>query len=170
MRQTAVTCLIALSVGCGYRVGVRDNALPSTLQTIAIPPFTNATARYRLTDTLPSAVAREFLSRTRYRIVSDEGQADAVLRGSVLNYGAYVSVIDQQTGRSTGAQVTVAVSLSLFDRRSGKVLWSRPSMEFRQRYEMAIDPRAYFEESDVGLERLSNEVARSVVSAVLEAF
>jgi hypothetical protein len=43
-------------------------------------------------------------------------------------------------------------------------------MEFRQRYEIAIDPNAYFEESDMALERLSRDVARTVVSAVLEAF
>ena len=43
-------------------------------------------------------------------------------------------------------------------------------MEVRNRYEIAIDPRAYFEESDLGLERLSRDVARTVVSSVLESF
>jgi hypothetical protein len=43
-------------------------------------------------------------------------------------------------------------------------------MEVRERYEIAVDPNAYFEESDVAVERLSHNVARSVVSAVLEAF
>jgi hypothetical protein len=43
-------------------------------------------------------------------------------------------------------------------------------MEVRQRYEIAIDQDAYFEESDIALERLSRDVARAVVSGVLEAF
>ncbi len=43
-------------------------------------------------------------------------------------------------------------------------------MEVRERYEIAIDPRAYFEESDTAIERMSREVARSIVSAVLEKF
>jgi hypothetical protein len=40
----------------------------------------------------------------------------------------------------------------------------------RERYEISIDPLAYFEESEVALERLSKQVAGSIVSAILEAF
>jgi hypothetical protein len=43
-------------------------------------------------------------------------------------------------------------------------------MDFRQRYEIAVDQTAYFEESDVALDRLSRDVARALVSSVLEAF
>ena len=43
-------------------------------------------------------------------------------------------------------------------------------MEVRKRYEIAIDPHKYFEESDLALERVSKDVAETVVSSVLEAF
>ena len=43
-------------------------------------------------------------------------------------------------------------------------------MEVRQRYEISVDQLQYFEESDIALDRVSREVARSVVSAILEAF
>ena len=43
-------------------------------------------------------------------------------------------------------------------------------MEFRERYEVSVDPSAYLEESDAALTRLSRDVARTVVSAVLERF
>jgi hypothetical protein len=43
-------------------------------------------------------------------------------------------------------------------------------MEFKQRYEIAVDQKAYLDESDVALDRLSRDVARTVVSSVLEAF
>jgi hypothetical protein len=33
-----------------------------------------------------------------------------------------------------------------------------------------VDQRAYFDESDSALERLSQEIARSVVSRILEGF
>ena len=108
--------------------------------------------------------------RTRYRVVPNEAEADAILRGGVLNLFSFPNVIDQRTGRATGAQVIVFLQLTLVERTSGKVLYSRPNFEIRQNYEIAVDPNAYFEESDVALERLSREVARSVVSAVLKAF
>ena len=44
----------------------------------AIPAFGNKTTRYRLTERLPAAIANEFISRTRYRVVSDPAQAAEV--------------------------------------------------------------------------------------------
>ena len=43
-------------------------------------------------------------------------------------------------------------------------------MEFRNRYEIGSDQVNYFDESEPALERLSRDVARTVVSAILEAF
>jgi hypothetical protein len=62
------------------------------------------------------------------------------------------------------------MQISLTDRATGQVLFTRPGMEVRERYEVATDQRAYFEESDIAVERMSRGVARSVVSAVLENF
>jgi hypothetical protein len=50
------------------------------------------------------------------------------------------------------------------------VLFTRAGAEFRERYEISIDPKAYFDESGTAMERLSKSVARSVVSAILEKF
>ena len=143
---------------------------PPRVKTIAIPAFANITGRYRLTELLPGALTREFITRTRYQVIPDEKQADAVLRGAVLNYLFFPTVVDQVTGRSAGVQVLVVLQLTLTERATGKVLYSRPSMEVRNRYEIAIDPKAYFEESELASDRVSKDVARSVVSAVLESF
>jgi hypothetical protein len=43
-------------------------------------------------------------------------------------------------------------------------------MEFRQTYEISVDPATYFDESDNAMDRLSRDVARTVVSAVLANF
>jgi hypothetical protein len=64
----------------------------------------------------------------------------------------------------------VVLQVKLTDRSDNKVLFERPNFEVRERYEISTDPRAYFEESDVALDRLSRDVARSIVSAVLENF
>lgn len=168
-RLLAATAAVTLT-GCGYHVSGHSDLLPSTIKTIAIPAFGNITGRYRLTDLMPKSIAREFITRTRYQVVGDENQADAVLRGAVVNYLFFPTVVDQDTGRSAGVQVLVVLQLNLIERGTGKVLYSQPNFEVRNRYEIAIDPKAYFEESDLALERLSRDVARTVVSSVLEAF
>jgi hypothetical protein len=155
---------------CGYHVAGHSDLLPKTLQTICIPAFTNATTRYKLTDHMPEAVAREFISRTKYHIVSDPNQADAVLRGSIMNYISYATVADPVSGRATAVDLRVYMQVSLVERATGKVLFSRPSMEVRERYEISVDPRAYFDESDSALDRASKQVAAQIVTAILENF
>jgi outer membrane lipopolysaccharide assembly protein LptE/RlpB len=154
---------------CGYHVAGKADLLPKTIHTIAIPAFANATTRSRLAERLPAALTREFLSRTRYRIVADPSQADATLTGALVNYTSYATVFDQRSSRATGVQVVVAVQITLRD-RAGAVLYTRPHLEFRERYEISVDQRAFFEESEPAQQRLSGDVARTVVSAILENF
>jgi hypothetical protein len=156
--------------GCGYRVAGHADLLPKTIKTIAIPAFGNLTIRYKLTDQLPEAIAREFISRTRYRVVKDMNTADAILRGAVLNYFAYPTIFDPQTGRASGVQIHVIMQVSLIERATGKTLFTRPSFEIRERYQISTDPGVYFEESDTALARVSVQAARQVVTAILENF
>ena len=156
--------------GCGYHVSGKGDLLPKTLHTVAIPAFGNITVRYKLSDRLPQAIAQEFIARTRYQVIPDAGQADAILNGTVLNFVAYPILLDQATGRTTALQVSVRMGVTLTERATGKVLYSNPSFEMKERYEVSVDPEKYFEESDTGLNRLCKETARQLVSAILENF
>ena len=158
------------STSCGYHLAGKADLVPKTVHTVSVPPFSNATTRYRLTDWLPEAISREFISRTRYRIVSDPDQADAVVRGSVLNYTSYPTILDPGTGRASAIEMHVLMQVSLVERATGRVIFSRPAFEIQERYQISIDAAAYFEESDAALRRVSQQVARQVVSAILQSF
>jgi hypothetical protein len=144
--------------------------LPKTIHTVSIPAFNNLTTRYKLTDQLPEAISREFLTRTRYRVVSDPNTADAVLRGTVVNYSAFPTIFDPANGRAAFAEIHVTLSVSLTERSTGKVLFNRPNFEVRETYQISPDATQYFEESDPALKRAGQQVARSIISAVLENF
>ncbi|HEX4275875.1 MAG TPA: LPS assembly lipoprotein LptE [Bryobacteraceae bacterium] len=155
--------------GCGYHVAGTANLLPAEIHTIAIVPWANVSMQYKLSDYLAEAVSREMITRTRYKIVADPAKADAVLSGSVVNFISTAAVADPTTARSTGAQIIVQVQVRLVD-KTGKVLFERPNVEFRDRYEISIIPQQYFDENGAALARLSRDVARTVVSAILENF
>jgi hypothetical protein len=158
-----------LAPGCGYHVSGHADTLPKTIRTIAIPAFSNATIRYRLTERLPAAITREFIGRTRYEVVADPSKADAVLTGSVIRYQAYPMTLDPLTSRASTAQLYVRMQITLRD-RAGNVLYSQPAFEARERYQISTDQPSYLEESDAALDRLSQDVARMVVSGILENF
>jgi RNase P/RNase MRP subunit p29 len=170
MRAAALFAAAAMLAGCGYHVSGHGTALPKSVKTIAIPAFGNITTRYKLAERLPADITREFVERTRYRVVADPNEADAVLNGAVVNFFSYPIVADPKTGRSTGVQVIVVLQLTLTDRATGNALFHRPGMEVRERYEISVKPEAYFDESESAMTRLGQNVARSVVSAVLENF
>ncbi len=154
---------------CGYHVAGQANLIPAEIHTVAITPFRNGSIQYKLSDYLTESVSREMISRTHYKIVADPKDADAVLSGAVANIFSSAVVADPVTGRSSGAQVVVLVQAKLTD-KSGKVLFERPNIEFRERYEISVSPQQYFDESQAALQRLSRDVARTLVSAILENF
>ncbi|MBI3207998.1 MAG: LptE family protein [Candidatus Solibacter usitatus] len=162
--------LATLLTGCGYHVSGHADLLPKTVKTIAIPAFGNNTTRYRLTERMPQAITREFLTRSRYRVTGEEKNADAVLRGTVLNILSFPTTFDTASGRAAGVQMNVIVKVQLIERATGKELYANPSLEIRDRYEISTNQVAYFDESDAALDRLSRQVASAVVAAILEAF
>ena len=168
-RVAALILTAGLLASCGYHVSGTTNLLPKTVQTIAIPAFGNVSTVYKLTDQLSEAVTREFISRTKYHITTDPKTADATLEGTVTQVFTFPTVYDPVTFRAANVEVHVNVRIRLVD-RAGKVLFDRPGMEARERYEVSVDPKVYFDESEVAMQRLSKDVAKTVVSAILENF
>jgi outer membrane lipopolysaccharide assembly protein LptE/RlpB len=165
-----LAAILGLS-SCGYHVSGQADLVPKSIHSIAIPPFRNVTIRYKLTDELAQAVSHEFIARTRYQIVNDPSQADAVLNGTVVNFVSYPILFDQATGRASGLQVNVTMQVTLVERATGKVIYKRPNYEFHDRYEISVtNTNQYFEESGPALARLSKTVARDIVSAILSNF
>jgi lipopolysaccharide assembly LptE-like protein len=165
----ALTAL-ALLVACGYHVTGRGDLLPKSVKTIAIPAFHNATTRQTLARMLAEDVTREFNSRTRYRIVDDPKQADAVLYGTLSNFDVNPIIFDPATFRATTVHVRATVQLTLTDRATGKPILSRPNLQWDERYQVSENPQAYFDESGTAIIRVSQAMARSIVSTILENF
>lgn len=172
--RRTLACVAALVLsglaGCGYQTGGKGETLPATLHTVAIPAFRNLTTKYKLTGMLPQEIGREFIGRTRYRVVSDPSDADAVLEGSIVRYYSSPTVYDPATARSSGVQVIVWLNITLRERATGKELFKRTNFDVKERYEITGDQQTYLDESDAAMGRLSRSVARQVVSSILEAW
>ena len=71
--------------------------------------------------------------------------------------------------------ITVTMKIEFFDVKNNKNLWENPAMVFRDEYDLpeefqAGNPQAFLGQASNALERLSADFARTVVSAILEAF
>lgn len=157
-------------VGCGYHVAGRGSALRSQWKTIAVPAFKNDTTRYRIEQRFTAAVIRQFLQRTKYRIVQDPASADAVLHGEVLSIETNPVLFNATTGQVTTMLVTVHTKVELVDNQSQKAAYQNSDMVFRDEYQISSDVQSFFEEQDPALERMSRDFAAQLVSNVTENF
>jgi Lipopolysaccharide-assembly len=155
---------------CGYHVGGKADLVPKSIQTIAIPAFVSSSVRYKLMDILPQQIGREFIARTRFRVLDNPSEADAILNGSINAAQVFPTIYDPTSGKATSVQVLVVVTVNFLERATGKVLYSRPNMAFRQNYSIAVDPHQFFDESGPAFDRVSRDLARDIVSAIVENF
>jgi hypothetical protein len=170
LSATLVLTIFLLMAACGYHVGGKADTVPKTVETIAVVPFVNGSNRYKLSDKMQQAISRELVSRTRFRVVRDPDAADAVLEGSLGNVMVYPVVFDPATYKTTVVQISVVVQAKLTDRKTGKVLYNRPPSGVQNSYEVSLYANQYFDESELALERVSTDLARAVVSGILENF
>ena len=161
--------------GCGYALAGRGSFLPDDIVSVGIPVLVNSTTFFDVELVLSEKIRTEFIGRGRYRVLTDPANADAVLTGKILDIVVQpAGFTDQQLASRYLFTVTMRVAFT--DARSGEVLWSNDSMTFREEYELAtrsnvaIEGSAFLDQERNAFERIASDVARAVVTAILEAF
>ena len=169
---TNLLCFLVLSTaGCSYRLANRAvPGLPRTIRTIAVPTFQNETFRFKIEQRLTAAVIHELLTRTSYRIQSQEEGSNAILKGVVTAIYSGPIVFDPNSGRTSEVLMTVSLRVTLEDAASHQVLYEANDLVFRESYQVSGDPTTYFGEDQPALERLSRQVAASLVSTLIGNF
>jgi lipopolysaccharide assembly LptE-like protein len=162
------------SSSCGYALAGRGSYLPSYIKTIGVPTFINRTVVFNLETMLTQRVRSELIGRGRYQILPEATGVDALLSGEVTAVTIQPASFTPQQLASRYA-ITMIAKIELRDIRENKVLWENASVIFRQEYDASgngavIDPAAFFQQDTNALERISTEFARTIVSAILEAF
>lgn len=169
--------VIAASLGaasCGYALSGRGSFLPEYIQILGIPMFGNTTPYQAVEQVFTQKVRQEFQSSRRYTVVPTEDGADGVVRGEISAISLQpVSLTDAQL--ASRYRVTVVVKIAFEDKKAQKVLWENPALSFSDEYELAspssgADVSAFVGTERVAVDRMSTDFARSVVSAILEAF
>jgi len=170
--------------GCGYHVAGTASRLPAGLKVIAVPMIENRTNRYRIEQLMTEAVVHEFLARTKYRIVSTEDSADAVLHAEITSFDATPVVFDTTPGpnstpvpnvnatttSATTMLVSVHMKVSLEERETKTILYKNDNYLFREPYELSTDPTKFFDEQGPAMERMSRDFASRLVADIVENF
>lgn len=165
---TAVTTL--LLSGCGYALVGHSNFLDPAIRTIEVPSFVNRTTRVELEQRVTQAVAEEFVSRGRLKLVTTAGEADVIMRGSIDSFGIYPVGFNQQ-GRATQYQISITAKIELVDHRhEDKVLWKNDQYRFTENYQIDITSTDAFDQESRAIREIAVRFAETLVTNLLEGF
>jgi len=172
--------LVAVALGilaqseCGYSLAGRGSFLPVYIKRIGVPLFTNSTTVFDLDRKVTDKVRAEFIGRGKWTIVPDQTGVDGVLSGTITGVTLTPVAFNQQQ-QATRYALAMTGSVEFKDMQTNKILWTNPAMSYREEFDVpasvnTLDTQAYFGQDANAIDRLSNEFARALVSAILEAF
>jgi hypothetical protein len=163
---------LAATTACGYSLAGRGSFLPPHIKVIGVPMFTNLTPVIDVERRITERVVQELSGRGKYRVDRGATGVDAVLTGEISSIAIVPSAFNAQR-QATRYALVLTAKIEFKDLKENKVIWNNPAMQFREEYEVSgtvSDPNAFFGQDVNALDRLAAEFARSLVSAILEAF
>ena len=163
-----VLLLAAALSACGYSFRGRQNNLPSDVRTIAIPVFKNLTSELRIESIFTDEVIFQFTRSQMVRVVN-EGQADAVLTGEIVEV-AVEDVAYTATETSSQRRVKITIRAKLTRRRDKKILWQDRRLVQRRNFLVSTDPQATEQSKQAAITELAKSVAQTLHDRVFENF
>jgi hypothetical protein len=167
-------CALAVS-GCGYALAGRGSFLPTYIRIVGIPKIENRSTFFLVEDIITDKIRTEFIGRGKYNVTPEAAGTDAVLTGELLSVNAQPVAI---TGEQLASRYlfTFTMRMAFTDTRTNEVLWSDDALTFRGEYELGTRGNTQLVGSDFLdqerslFDRIANELARTVVTSILEAF
>jgi hypothetical protein len=178
MRWLAALVLCASATawsGCGYALAGRGSFLPTSIRTVGIPRLENRSNFFQVEDILTEKIRSEFIGRGKYAVTSEETGADALLSGEVLGISV-VPVGINENQLASRYLFTVALKMEFRDTHTQDVIWQNDSLIFRGEYDLqtrsnvAVAGETFLDQERSSVDRIATDVARTVVTAILEAF
>jgi hypothetical protein len=161
--------------GCGYALAGRGAFLPADIRVVGIPPLVNRTTFFDVEQVLTEKIRNEFIGRGKYRVVPDVTGADAVLNAEITSITlSPVGFTNAQL--ASRYQFVLTMKVDFTDARINRSLWANDALSFTGEYELnsqgtgTIEGSSFVDQQRGSFDRISSDVARTVVTAILEAF
>ncbi|MFI5361563.1 MAG: LPS assembly lipoprotein LptE [Elusimicrobiota bacterium] len=132
----ALAALAAMSACIDDPGATHPSGLPSTGRKLIVRPISNKSQQFGLEDALSNAVRDEFLRDGRYQLVA-ESAADDVVSITITRYLLAPLAYDVSLA-PISYKLRIFVDVQMFDRASGKELWSEKNLEGSLTYANSI--------------------------------
>ena len=161
--------------GCGYALAGRGSFLPTDIRIVGIPPLVNRTTFFDVEQILTEKIRNEFIGRGKYRVVPEALGADAVLNAEIISI-TLSPVAFTTTQLASRYQFVLTMKVDFVDARANKALWANDALSFTGEYDLtsstgaSLDAATFVDQQRSSFDRIATDVARTVVTAIVEAF
>lgn len=161
-------CVAALFTGAGcahYRLGTGSEV---SFRTLYVEPVANRTLLAQSQPIVSTRLREAFARDGRVRLANSAGAADASLTIIITQYGREIAAVREgDTGLARKFNVTLGVTCTLRDTRTGKVLFeNRPILAVREVFTDSGQLQAEYQT----LPLLAEALATKVVHAALDVW
>ncbi len=158
--------------GCGYGLVGRGGGFDPSIKRIGMPIFRDNTGKTNLDQKITQKVTEELLKRGKVDIVQTIEGVDAIVEGEIVSYQVQPVGFSGGTAATTASRysITLTAKVKYFKPGEAQPIWQNDAFVFRDEYDLGSDPSTFFDREDQGVDRLAQAFARSLVSAMLEAF
>jgi len=158
--------------GCGYALVGRGGGFDPSIRRLGVPIFRDGTGQTNLDQKITLKVIEELLKRGKIDIVQSVVGVDAIVDGEIVSYQTQPVGFSGGAGSTTASRYAITLTAKVKYFKPGELLpiWQNDAFVFRDEYDMGSDPSSFFDRQDQGVDRLAQAFARSLVSAMLEAF
>jgi hypothetical protein len=174
MKKVLLLALVLVNSGCGYALAGRGSFLPDYIKVVGIPLLENRSSMFQVEQVFTDKIRTEFIGRGKYTVVPDATGSDAVLSGEITAISVQPVGFNEQQLASRYL-FTCTMKVRFTDSRTNSVLWSNDALTFREEYEATsrsntLDVSTFLDQERSSVDRIATDVARTVVTAILEAF
>jgi outer membrane lipopolysaccharide assembly protein LptE/RlpB len=175
MKAALIVSLALVTSGCGYALAGRGSFLPDYIRVVGIPQIENRSTYQQVELVLTEKIRTEFIGRGKYTVLPEASGSDAVLTGEITGISAQ-PVGFNENQLASRYLFTMTMKVQLTDARTNMVLWSNDAMTFREESELTsrgtivLQGTDFIDQERSSFDRIATDVARTVVTAILEAF
>ncbi len=163
IRMFSCAAMAAALCGCASSYSWSP-AVPAAMRTVAVPTFRNESDVQEMGAVAARQVLREIQREGTFKIRAKDDAALEV-QGTVISAGAESVAYDRRSGlRISGYEMVACFSVSVIDRRAGKVLVDNRRYEARATFAAGQDISTAQRDA---AGRLADDLARQVVDDLL---
>ena len=158
-KMLAAFLSLFLFIGCGYRFTPTGENIGRDVKKVYVAVFTNGTSEANIESVFRNAFIDQFIKGQRFKVVRDESEADALLKGDIKNLILF-HLAYRGDNFALENRITVTIALTLEDKNGKKVLWREEN--FSQWGDFALDGSSLMasqESQKNALVKLANDTA-----------